>query len=75
MLPLYGKVKAFLFDSATCVSLRPGSPPSVGSEQMKKETEEIYNFYITQFFSIENPLLENLVILVKTQKPAFCRDT
>jgi membrane-associated phospholipid phosphatase len=44
MLPLYGKVKPFLFDSATCVALRPGPPPSTGSEQMKKETEEVYNF-------------------------------
>lgn len=44
MLPFYGNVKAFLFDSATCVALRPGPPPSTGSEQMKKETEEIYNY-------------------------------
>ncbi len=42
MLPLFGKVKTFLFDSLTAVSLRPGPPPSTGSEQMKKETEEIY---------------------------------
>lgn len=44
MLPLFGKVKTFLFDSLTAVSLRPGPPPSTGSEQMKKETEEIYQF-------------------------------
>jgi len=44
MLPLYGKVKAFLFDSATCVSLRPGPPPSTGGEEMKKETQEIYDY-------------------------------
>ncbi|RFM25921.1 phosphatase PAP2 family protein [Deminuibacter soli] len=44
MLPLFGAVKPFLFDSATCVSLRPGPPPSTGSDQMKKETEEIYNY-------------------------------
>lgn len=44
MLPLFGKVKTFLFDSLTAVSLRPGPPPSTGSQQMKNETEEIYNF-------------------------------
>lgn len=42
MLPLFGKVKAFLFDSATAVSLRPGPPPSTGSAQFKAETEEVY---------------------------------
>ncbi len=42
MLPLFGKVKTFLFDSLTAISLRPPPPPSTGSEQMKKETEEIY---------------------------------
>lgn len=42
MLPMYGKVRAFLFDSLTAVSLRPGPPPSTGSEQMKKELAEIY---------------------------------
>lgn len=44
MLPLFGRVRAFLFDSATAVSLRPGPPPSVHSEQMKKELVEIYEF-------------------------------
>ncbi len=42
MLPVFGKVKAFLFDSVTAVSLRPGPPPAVGSQQMKDETEEVY---------------------------------
>ena len=42
MLPAFGKVKTFLFDSLTTVSLRPGPPPLVGSQQMKDETEEIY---------------------------------
>lgn len=41
MLPVYGKVKAFLFDSLTAISLRPGPPPSVHSDQMRQETEEI----------------------------------
>lgn len=43
MLPLFGKVRPFLFDEATTVALRPGPPPSTGSEQMKKETAEIYD--------------------------------
>ena len=43
MLPLFGKVKTFLFDSLTAISLRPPPPPSTGSEQMKKKPEEIYN--------------------------------
>ncbi len=43
MLPMYGNVKAFLFDSLTCISLRPGPPPSTGSQQMKDETAEIYD--------------------------------
>ena len=42
MLPLFGRVKTFLFDSMTAISLRPPPPPSTESEQMKKETEEIY---------------------------------
>ncbi len=41
MLPLFGKVKTFLFDSLTAISLRPGPPPSTSSEKMKNETEEI----------------------------------
>ena len=44
MLPVFGKVKAFLFDSLTALSLRPGPPPAVGSQQMTTETEEIYQF-------------------------------
>ncbi|MES2850394.1 MAG: phosphatase PAP2 family protein [Bacteroidota bacterium] len=44
MLPAFGKVKAFLFDSLTTVSLIAGPPPSTSSQQFKDETEEIYNF-------------------------------
>ncbi len=51
MLPFFGRVRTFLFDSATAISLRPGPPPSTGSAQMKKETEEIYQF-------IKNPTRE-----------------
>ena len=44
MLPVFGNVKAFLFDSITALSLRPGPPPSVHSQQMKIETAEILEF-------------------------------
>lgn len=56
MLPLFGKVKTFLFDSLTAVSLRPGPPPAVNSEKMKQETEEIYQF-------IKNPKREHIAIV------------
>ncbi|MGZ3839928.1 MAG: phosphatase PAP2 family protein [Flavisolibacter sp.] len=56
MLPLFGKVKPFLFDSATCISLRPGPPPSVNSDQMKAETEEIYQL-------VKNPSREQMRIV------------
>jgi hypothetical protein len=56
MLPMYGNVKAFLFDSATCIMLRPGPPPLTGSEQMKKETEEVYSY-------VKSPSRENLRIV------------
>jgi PAP2 superfamily len=45
MLPLFGKVRAFLFDSLTMVTtLRPPPPPSTKSLQFKTELEEIYNY-------------------------------
>jgi hypothetical protein len=56
MLPVYGKVKTFLFDSLTAVSLRPGPPPLVNSQKMKEETLEIYNF-------IKNPTRERIRIV------------
>jgi hypothetical protein len=37
-LPLFGKVKGFLCDSATIVSLRPGPPPSTSSAEMQSQT-------------------------------------
>ena len=44
MLPMYGVVKAFLFDSLTAVSLRPGPPPLTASGKMQEETDEaLYN--------------------------------
>lgn len=42
MLPLFGKVKPFLFDSLTVIALRPGPPPSTSSAEMKAECEEVY---------------------------------
>ena len=44
MLPLFGVVKAFLFDSLTAISLRPGPPPPTASSKMKEETDEVYNY-------------------------------
>jgi len=37
MLPLFGKVKGFLADSATIVAIRPGPPPSTSSDAMKQQ--------------------------------------
>lgn len=56
MLPLFGNVKAFLFDSATAVSLVSGPPPSTKSQQMKDETEEIHQF-------VTNPSRDNIRIV------------
>ena len=56
MLPMFGNVKAFLFDSATTVSLVPGAPPSTGSQQMKDETQEVYNY-------VQNPSRDNIRIV------------
>src|SRR5450432_2364644 len=56
MLPLFYKVKTFLFDSATVVSLRPGPPPPVGSDEMNKETAEVENF-------VKSPTTDNVRII------------
>jgi hypothetical protein len=53
MLPAFGFVKPFLFDSLTAVSLRPGPPPSTSSDQMKKELAEVYSY-------TSNPKRENI---------------
>jgi membrane-associated phospholipid phosphatase len=42
MLPLFGKVKPFLFDSLTVIALRPGPPPASKGPEMKAEAEEVY---------------------------------
>lgn len=41
MLPLFGKVKGFLLDSSEVVQGRPSAPPSVHSEEFKKELDEV----------------------------------
>lgn len=41
MLPLFGKTRSFLMDSMTIVNSRPAPPPSVHSEQFKKELAEV----------------------------------
>lgn len=60
MLPFFGNVKPFLFDSLTVITLRPGPPPSTSSDEMKKETSEVYantsnptraNFDLVHFWS------------------------
>jgi membrane-associated phospholipid phosphatase len=44
MLPLFGKVKTFLFDSLTMVtSVRPSAPPPTASQQFKNELQEVYD--------------------------------
>lgn len=42
MLPYFGRVKTFLFDSLTMVTqIRPGPPPSTKSDQFKTELAEV----------------------------------
>lgn len=55
-LPLFGKVKGFLCDSAAIVALRPGPPPSTSSDDMKEETLAAYN-------TIKNPTREQMRIV------------
>jgi hypothetical protein len=57
MLPYFGRVKTFLFDSATLVTqVRPGPPPSTNSEAFKKELEEV------KYYS-NNPTRERIAIV------------
>ncbi len=45
MLPLFGKVKTFLFDSLTMVtSIRPSAPPSTSSAQFAAEVAEVLQY-------------------------------
>ncbi len=52
MLPLYGNVKPFLFDTTTAKSLVPPPPPLTGSDQMKIELAEVLSY-------TNNPTIEN----------------
>lgn len=56
MLPMFGNVKPVLFEALAVATLRPGPPPAVKSEQMKKELAEILNY-------IQNPTKENMRIV------------
>lgn len=57
MLPLFGRVKTFLFDSLTMVTqIRPPAPPSTSSQQFKDETAEV--LYYSQ-----NPTRERMRIV------------
>ncbi len=42
MLPVFGKVKGFLIDSAGVVANRAGAPPSTSSDQMKKDIADVH---------------------------------
>ena len=41
MLPLFSKVKPFLFDSLTVIALRPPPPPSEKSDEFQKQLAEV----------------------------------
>lgn len=56
MLPVFGKVKPFLFDSLAVISLRPPPPPSTSSAKFKEETEEV--LYYSQ-----NPTRDRMAIV------------
>ena len=43
MLPLFGNVKTFLFDSATLVHIRPASPFSTKSDEFTQQNDAAYN--------------------------------
>jgi len=44
MLPLFSKVKPFLFDTLTVVALRPPAPYSTNSDEFKKQTAEVLSY-------------------------------
>ena len=57
MLPLFGRVRTFLFDSLTMVtSIRPPAPPSTSSQQFKDETNEV-------LYYSKNPTVERTKIV------------
>lgn len=44
MLPLFTKVKPWLFDTLTVVALRPGPPNSTSSDAFKQQTAEVLSY-------------------------------
>ena len=44
MLPLFGKVKPFLFDTLTVAAIRPGPPHSTSSAEFAADTKEVLNY-------------------------------
>jgi hypothetical protein len=56
MLPLFGNVKPFLFDSASVISLRPGPPPSTSGSDMTQQVQMAYD-------QIKNPTREQMRII------------
>ncbi|WP_411274507.1 phosphatase PAP2 family protein [Daejeonella sp.] len=56
MLCLFGNVKPILFNTTSMSTLRAMPPPSVNSEKMRQETEEILRF-------TRNPTKENMRIV------------
>lgn len=56
MLPLFGKVSPFLFDTLTVAAIRPAPPYATNSAEFKKETEEVLSFS-------QNPTREHQAIV------------
>ncbi len=56
MLPLFGKVIPFLFDTNTVKTLRPGPPPSATSADMTQQTQLVYS-------QIKNPTRDQMRIV------------
>jgi hypothetical protein len=48
MLPTYGAVLPWNFNSATVVALRPGPPPALDSKEFKENMDELLNIAKTQ---------------------------
>ena len=44
MLPFFGNVRPFLFDSLTAISLRAEAPPSTHSAEMQAQVDEVYSY-------------------------------
>lgn len=53
MLPMYGNVLPFLFDSLTVIKLRPASPFSTGSNDFTEQNQAAYN-------QIKNPTRDQI---------------